>query len=134
MGEEGGPSAPAEDTRNLPGVGSRDDDYRYLIDNGPGGSPLFAAAELAAKAARDQEKIKAEEILNLPENRSTRDRSQVLNDLFRRKPGDTGVRLRLEAPREDRDPVPRRDREQRSHPQSLHVVPGSPPTRAPGEA
>lgn len=36
-------------------------------------------------AARDQEKIKAEEILNLPENRSTRDRSQFLNDLFRRK-------------------------------------------------
>ena len=36
-------------------------------------------------AARDQEKTKAEEILNLPENRSTRDRSQFLNDLFRRK-------------------------------------------------
>jgi type IV pilus assembly protein PilN len=36
-------------------------------------------------AARDQERAKAETILNLPENRSTRDRSQVLNDLFRRK-------------------------------------------------
>jgi len=33
----------------------------------------------------DQEKAKAEAILNLPENRSTRDRSQFLNDLFRRK-------------------------------------------------
>ena len=31
---------------------------------------------------------------------------------------------RLEASRKDRDSVPRRDREQRSHPQSLHVVPG----------
>jgi type IV pilus assembly protein PilN len=36
-------------------------------------------------AARDQEKEKAEAILNLPENRSTRDRSLFLNDLFRRK-------------------------------------------------
>ena len=36
-------------------------------------------------AARDQEKARAEAILNLPENRSTRDRSQFLNDLFRRK-------------------------------------------------
>jgi len=36
-------------------------------------------------AARDQEKAKAEGILNLPENQSTRDRSQFLNDLFRRK-------------------------------------------------
>jgi type IV pilus assembly protein PilN len=36
-------------------------------------------------AARDQEKAKAEAILNLPENQSTRDRSQFLNDLFRRK-------------------------------------------------
>jgi len=36
-------------------------------------------------AARDQEKAKAEAIINLPENRSTRDRSQFLNDLFRRK-------------------------------------------------
>jgi len=36
-------------------------------------------------ADRDQEKSKAEAILNLPENRSTRDRSQFLNDLFRRK-------------------------------------------------
>jgi type IV pilus assembly protein PilN len=35
--------------------------------------------------ARDQERTKAETILNLPENRSTRDRSQFLNDLFRRK-------------------------------------------------
>jgi type IV pilus assembly protein PilN len=36
-------------------------------------------------AARDQEKAQAEAILNLPENQSTRDRSQFLNDLFRRK-------------------------------------------------
>jgi type IV pilus assembly protein PilN len=36
-------------------------------------------------AARDEEKAKAEAILNLPENRSTRDRSQFLNDLFLRK-------------------------------------------------
>ena len=36
-------------------------------------------------AARDQEKTRAEGILNLPENRSTRDRSQFLNELFRRK-------------------------------------------------
>ena len=36
-------------------------------------------------AARDQERAKAEAILNLPEDRSTRDRSQYLNDLFRRK-------------------------------------------------
>jgi len=36
-------------------------------------------------AARDQENAKAEGILNLPENQSTRDRSQFLNDLFRRK-------------------------------------------------
>jgi type IV pilus assembly protein PilN len=36
-------------------------------------------------AARDQERAKAEAILNLPENRSTRDRSQFLNDLFLRK-------------------------------------------------
>jgi type IV pilus assembly protein PilN len=36
-------------------------------------------------AARDQEKSRAEGILNLPENRSTRDRSQFLNELFRRK-------------------------------------------------
>ena len=36
-------------------------------------------------AARDAEKAKAETILNLPANRSTRDRSQFLNELFRRK-------------------------------------------------
>jgi type IV pilus assembly protein PilN len=36
-------------------------------------------------AERDQEKAKAEATLNLPENRSTRERSQFLNDLFRRK-------------------------------------------------
>jgi type IV pilus assembly protein PilN len=36
-------------------------------------------------AERDQEKAQAEAILNLPENRTTRDRSQFLNDLFRRK-------------------------------------------------
>lgn len=36
-------------------------------------------------AARNQEKARAEAILNLPENSSTRDRSQFLNDLFQRK-------------------------------------------------
>jgi type IV pilus assembly protein PilN len=36
-------------------------------------------------AERDQEKAKAEATLNRPENRSTRDRSQFLNDLFQRK-------------------------------------------------
>lgn len=36
-------------------------------------------------AVRDQEKARAEAILNLPENRATRDRSQFLNDLFLRK-------------------------------------------------
>ena len=36
-------------------------------------------------ADRDQEKAKAEAILDLPANRSTRDRSQFLNDLFQRK-------------------------------------------------
>jgi type IV pilus assembly protein PilN len=36
-------------------------------------------------AERDNEKAKAEAILNLPENRTTRDRSQFLNDLFQRK-------------------------------------------------
>jgi type IV pilus assembly protein PilN len=36
-------------------------------------------------ADRDKEKIRAEEILNLPANRTTRDRSQFLNDLFQRK-------------------------------------------------
>ncbi len=36
-------------------------------------------------AARDAEKRKAEALLNLAENRTTRDRSQFLNDLFQRK-------------------------------------------------
>jgi type IV pilus assembly protein PilN len=36
-------------------------------------------------AERDEEKVKAERLLNQPENRSTRDRSQFLNDLFQRK-------------------------------------------------
>ncbi len=36
-------------------------------------------------AQRDQERMRAEKLLNLAENRSTRDRSQFLNDLFRRK-------------------------------------------------
>ncbi|HZQ68842.1 MAG TPA: hypothetical protein VFA68_10025 [Terriglobales bacterium] len=36
-------------------------------------------------AERDQEKVKAEATLNRPENRSTRDQSQFLNDLFQRK-------------------------------------------------
>jgi type IV pilus assembly protein PilN len=36
-------------------------------------------------AQRDAAKVRAETTLNLPENRSTRDRSQFLNDLFQRK-------------------------------------------------
>jgi type IV pilus assembly protein PilN len=36
-------------------------------------------------AARAQEKAQAEALLNRPEHRSTRDRSQYLNDLFQRK-------------------------------------------------
>ena len=36
-------------------------------------------------AERDQERIKAEAFLNRSENRSTRDRSQFLNELIRRK-------------------------------------------------
>lgn len=36
-------------------------------------------------AERDREKARAEAILDLPANRSTRDRSQFLNDLFQRK-------------------------------------------------
>jgi type IV pilus assembly protein PilN len=36
-------------------------------------------------AERDRERAKAEATLNLPENRSTRDRSQFLNELFQRK-------------------------------------------------
>ena len=36
-------------------------------------------------AARDQEKTQAEALLNRPEHRSTRDRSQFLNELFQRK-------------------------------------------------
>lgn len=36
-------------------------------------------------AARDLQKAKAEEILNLPANRGTRDRAEFLNDLFLRK-------------------------------------------------
>jgi type IV pilus assembly protein PilN len=36
-------------------------------------------------AARDQERVKAEALLNRPENRSVRDRSQFLNDLFEQK-------------------------------------------------
>jgi type IV pilus assembly protein PilN len=36
-------------------------------------------------AARDQEKVRAEAELNLPQNRSTRDRSNFLNDAFQRK-------------------------------------------------
>lgn len=36
-------------------------------------------------ADRDREKAQAEALLNRPENRSTRDRSQFLNDLFQRK-------------------------------------------------
>lgn len=36
-------------------------------------------------AARDKEKADAQALLNLPQNTSTRDRSQFLNDLFQRK-------------------------------------------------
>lgn len=36
-------------------------------------------------AERNQEKVNAEATLNKPENRSTRDESQFLNDLFQRK-------------------------------------------------
>ncbi|HVO79447.1 MAG TPA: hypothetical protein VMT28_01880 [Terriglobales bacterium] len=36
-------------------------------------------------AERDREKVQAEALLNRPENRTTRDRSQFLNDLFQRK-------------------------------------------------
>jgi type IV pilus assembly protein PilN len=36
-------------------------------------------------AARDLQKAKAEEMLNLPANRGTRDRAEFLNDLFLRK-------------------------------------------------
>lgn len=36
-------------------------------------------------AARDRQKAKAEETLNLASNRGTRDRAQFLNDLFQRK-------------------------------------------------
>jgi type IV pilus assembly protein PilN len=36
-------------------------------------------------AARDQERAQAEALLSRPENRSTRDRSQFLNELFQRK-------------------------------------------------
>jgi type IV pilus assembly protein PilN len=36
-------------------------------------------------AARDKEKADAQALLNLPQNSTTRDRSQFLNDLFQRK-------------------------------------------------
>src|SRR6476660_7889774 len=36
-------------------------------------------------AERDREKVQAEALLNLAQNRSTRDRSQFLNSLFERK-------------------------------------------------
>jgi type IV pilus assembly protein PilN len=36
-------------------------------------------------ASRDREKAAAEALLNLPQNRTTRDRAQFLNDLFQRK-------------------------------------------------
>jgi type IV pilus assembly protein PilN len=39
----------------------------------------------AQSAARDKEKSDAIALLNLPQNSSTRDRSQFLNDLFQRK-------------------------------------------------
>ena len=45
---------------------------------------LIRARE-AQIASRDQEKAGAEALLNLPQNRNTRDRSQFLNDLFQRK-------------------------------------------------
>jgi type IV pilus assembly protein PilN len=45
---------------------------------------LIEQAE-AQIATRDQEKADAEALLNLPQNSTTRDRSQFLNDLFYRK-------------------------------------------------
>jgi type IV pilus assembly protein PilN len=39
----------------------------------------------AQSAERDKEKADAQALLNLPQNSSTRDRSQFLNDLFQRK-------------------------------------------------
>lgn len=39
----------------------------------------------AQSAARDKEKADAQALLNLPQNSTTRDRSQFLNDLFQRK-------------------------------------------------
>jgi type IV pilus assembly protein PilN len=39
----------------------------------------------AQVASRDRERANAEALLNQPQNRSTRDRSQFLNDLFQRK-------------------------------------------------
>src|SRR5207245_5621569 len=36
-------------------------------------------------AERDRERTNAERLLNLPENRSIRDRSQFVNELFQRK-------------------------------------------------
>lgn len=36
-------------------------------------------------AARDKEKVEAEALLSRPENRSTRDRAQFLNEVFQRK-------------------------------------------------
>jgi len=45
---------------------------------------LIRARE-AQIASRDQEKASAESLLNLPQNRNTRDRSQFLNDMFQRK-------------------------------------------------
>jgi len=39
----------------------------------------------AQSAARDKEKTDAQALLNLPQNSTTRDRSQFLNDLFQRK-------------------------------------------------
>ena len=45
-------------------------------------------------AARDNEKAAALALLNLPQNSTTRDRSQFLNDLFQRKAFSLDYRFR----------------------------------------
>ena len=69
-------------------------------------------------AARDQERADAEALMNLPQNSSTRDRSQFLNDLFYRKAFSwTGVFEDLE----------------QVMPPGLHVVSITPETAPSGE-
>lgn len=69
-------------------------------------------------ALRDQERANAEALMNLPQNRSTRDRSQFLNDLFYRKAFSwTGVFADLE----------------QVMPPGLHVVSIAPETQPNGD-